>query len=416
MNSLILLVVFLVIITLIAVIPNLLTRFHIPAVVSIMIIGIIIGPHSIDLIGFINKQMGRGFPDAQLYMVLDAMGLLGLVFLMALAGMETDIRIIRNEKKAVASLSIMTFIIPAVTGYFVYAYFKPYDFIGKLLYASLFASHSVGIVFPIIRELKVVRTRFGIAVLASTIITDVASLILLAICVQLKRHSLTNDKILNSISIFDKLSVESFGGQYNFITTFMLVVFIFFIIVILILPPILDKIFIKTESTDDKRLTLFLLVVLIIVFLGELIGVSVVVGAFIAGMALVRVKSIHQNNRLLHKKLEGLGYGLLVPFLFLTIGMKTDVAILFSAKQSMAIVLFTVCGLIISKIISGWLALMFAGFNSKKGLCAGLMTVPQLSATLAAAAVGYELNIIEPVSLIRLSRFPYSQLYLSPLY
>jgi Kef-type K+ transport system membrane component KefB len=36
-----------------------------------------------------------------------------------------------------------------------------------------------------------------------------------------------------------------------------------------------------------------------------------------------------------------------------------------------------------------------SGFNNRQGLCAGLMTVPQLSATLAAAAVALSLNLLD---------------------
>ena len=36
-----------------------------------------------------------------------------------------------------------------------------------------------------------------------------------------------------------------------------------------------------------------------------------------------------------------------------------------------------------------------SGYSTAKGLCAGLMTVPQLSATLAAAAVGKDLGMLD---------------------
>jgi Kef-type K+ transport system membrane component KefB len=84
-----------------------------------------------------------------------------------------------------------------------------------------------------------------------------------------------------------------------------------------------------------------------------------------------------------------------VPFLFLTIGMKTNMSILLSAKENIEIVAFTVVALVSSKVISGWLSMYLAGFGHKKAFCAGLMTVPQLSATLAAATVGLELQIID---------------------
>lgn len=109
---------------------------------------------------------------------------------MALAGMEADFKLINSARKPVAALSILTFLLPAVAGYYVYSYFRPDDFPGKLLYASLFASHSVGIVFPVIRELKLTKTRFGASVLISTVVTDIASIILLAVSVQMKRQSL----------------------------------------------------------------------------------------------------------------------------------------------------------------------------------------------------------------------------------
>ncbi|MBU4127710.1 MAG: cation:proton antiporter, partial [Proteobacteria bacterium] len=168
MAGLTFLIVFLVLMALVAIVPQVLRRFHIPAVVAIMLVGIAIGPNALDLVRHLNHFLGRGYPTEQIYVVLDAMGLLGLVFLMALAGMEVNLRIMLVEKRAVAWLSLLTFAIPAAAGYAVYGFFEPADTIGKWVYASLFASHSVGIVFPLIRELKATRTRFGVTVLAST--------------------------------------------------------------------------------------------------------------------------------------------------------------------------------------------------------------------------------------------------------
>jgi len=384
---------FLLLIALTAIVPQILRRFHVPGVVSILLIGILIGPNGIDLIRKLNHFLGRGYPTDQLYLVVEAMGLLGLVFLMALAGMEVNLRILLSEKRVVGWLSLLTFSIPALAGYFVYSLFEPQDGIGKWVYASLFASHSVGIVFPIIRELKVMKTRFGVAVLASTVITDIASLILLAVCIQLKRHQIPS-RVAGSISIFDHIDPTVLGPW--FIVTFIAVVLAYIGLSLWLVPVAARTIFDRLHPHDDTRLTFFLMGVLVVVFLGELIGVSIIVGAFIAGMAVVRAPAFHDKGHILHKKIEGAGHGVLIPFLFLTIGMKTDMRILFSAWENSAIVLATVAGLVVSKVGSGWLAMWVSGFTHKKGLCAGLMTVPQLSATLAAAAVALELDMIRP--------------------
>lgn len=393
MEGLTFLIVFLMLMALVAVIPHLLRRWHIPAVVAIMLIGIAIGPNALDLISHLNYFLGRGYPTEQIYVVLEAIGLLGLIFLMALAGMEVNLRIIVAEKKAVGWLSLLTFAIPAAAGFAVYAFFEPRDAIGQWVYASLFASHSVGIVFPVIRELNVTRTRFGVAVLASTVITDVASLILFAICVQFKRHQLQAE-VSGSISIFDRLNPDVLGMWFPLI--FLLSILVFVTLSLWVLPKIARRILVRLHPDDDARITFFLAGLLAVVFVGELLGVSVIVSAFIAGMAMVDVPEFREHRGVLHRKLEGIGYGFVIPFLFLTIGMKTDLGILTAAWASGAIVVSTFLGLVISKVASGWLAMRLAGFSHKKGLCAGLMTVPQLSATLAAAAVALQLQMIDP--------------------
>ena len=391
MAGLTFLIVFLVLMALVAIVPKLLRRWHIPAVVAIMITGILIGPNSLDLIRHLNRFLGRGYPTEQIHVVLDALGLLGLIFLMALAGMEVDIRIIKVERRAVGWLSLLTFTIPAAAGFAVYAFFEPSDTIGKWVYASLFASHSVGIVFPVIRELKVTRTRFGVAVLASTVITDVASLVLLAICIQFKRHAIPG-RVAGSISVFDHIGPEVLGMLFPVI--FLLAIVAFIGLSLWLLPKATRMLFARLHPNDDARISFFLAGLIGIVFIGELIGISAIVSSFVAGMAMVGVPAFQEQGRMLHRKIEGIGYGFVVPFLFLTIGMRTDLRVLTSAWENAAIVGATVVGLLGSKVISGWLAMRLSGFGNKKGVCAGLMTVPQLSATLAAAAVALQLQMI----------------------
>jgi Kef-type K+ transport system membrane component KefB len=60
MTGLTFLVIFLLLMTLMAVIPQILKRFHIPTVVAMMLIGIVIGPNALDLIRILNHLLGRG--------------------------------------------------------------------------------------------------------------------------------------------------------------------------------------------------------------------------------------------------------------------------------------------------------------------------------------------------------------------
>ena len=118
---------------------------------------------------------------------------------------------------------------------------------------------------------------------------------------------------------------------------------------------------------------------------------SLIVSAFIAGLAL---SPILKEKATIFHKFEGIGYGFLIPFLFISIGMDTNLRVM-ADLGNLKIVLFTVGGLVCSKILSGWLAMRLTGFPNTQGLCAGLMTVPQLSATLAAAALGKTLGMLD---------------------
>ncbi|MBR6471695.1 MAG: cation:proton antiporter [Victivallales bacterium] len=397
MNSSAFLILFIIFIALITLVPLILRRFGIPVVIALLLVGMAVGPAGFNLVHHLAKLLSNINGDAALAethftTLIDELGSLGLVFLMALAGLEADFKLIKSARKPVAALSILTFAVPAATGFLVYHFFRPNDYAGKLLYASLFASHSVGIVFPVIRELGLSKTRFGAAVLISTVITDIASIILLAVAVQLRRTQLGMDLAKGGLSIFNSLDPKIFG--YWFLPLFLLVVLLFIGLAILIVNQLGRRMIKRLENNADLLVTFLLLTILATVLAGECIGINLIVSAFIAGLALSPLLHKEGIQAAVFYKFEGIGYGLLIPFLFISIGMATDFSAFVSANN-LQIILLTVLGLIASKLFSGWLSLRLTGFRNAEGLCAGFMTVPQLSATLAAAAIGKNLNILD---------------------
>lgn len=393
------LILFLILLACMALFPLIFRQIKIPEVITLMIIGMVIGPNGFDLVGHLSEKLvifgGNAEAIEQNAMTLiNSLGSLGLLFLMTLAGMEADFKALDSSRKPVVMLSILTFAIPAVSGFLVYKFFEADDLPGQLLYASLFASHSVGIVFPVIRQLNLTRTIFGVAVLISTVITDILSIILLAVSVQMKKVEVGGNVTHKTLSIFDYMDPATFGNA--FIWVFLFIVVVYFIAV-LYLTPKLGRLILKCMPNGEDSITwCFLFVILLTVMCGELLGINLVVGAFLAGLGLsqiVKMKSNHEGPTLF-QKLEGIGYGLLIPFLFLSIGMKTNFRVLFEASGNLTIVLLTVVGLVGSKVFSGWLALKLCNFRDAHGICAGVMTVPQLSATLAAAAIGKDLGML----------------------
>ena len=316
------LILFMILITLMAVMPLFLSRFKIPQVISLLIVGMVIGPNGLDLIGKLAPALSflGGNPkmiEENSFTLINSLGSLGLLFLMTLAGMEADFKLIRSSRRPVVALSVLTFLLPAISGFLVYGYFRAEDFPGKLLYASLFASHSVGIVFPIIRELKITKTIFGSAVLISTVITDVASIVLLAVSVQMKKVSVEAGGLQKSLSLFDYVDPSIFGSFFTVV--FLLIVLLYFCLVLYLVPKAGDLIFRVLNNGEDMIMTCFIFLILAVVLAGEFLGINLVVGAFLAGLGLSRLmNSQDQTASDAFHKFESIGYGFLIPFLFIS--------------------------------------------------------------------------------------------------
>ena len=408
MSQLTYLIAFLVLIALIAVVQTVARRFHVPSVVALMVAGIVIGPNCLDVLHGIAGWLQPGQTaeaSASLYHVVEALGFLGLVFLMALAGVETNLRLLANERKAVATLSVLTYLLPSVAGFFVYWLFAPAGcawVVPAIVYASLFASHDVGIVFPVLRELGLMRSRFGVTVLSATIVTDILSLVTLALCIQLHAMEAAAGGALaltKSLSILDRFDLSWLGVWFT--PCFLAMIALFLAAVMAVVPLLWRVVERVVPHADETKPTFFVLVVLLMVLLGEMLGINLIVSAFVTGIAVARTPGFRNPSDGVHSKLEAIGFGLVIPFLFLCFGFEADLkAFLGMAGGGVDVVRgwllagATVVGLVASKVLSGWLALRATGFDGRQAFCAGLMTVPQLSATVAAALIATNLGIL----------------------
>lgn len=398
------LVLFLAVTAIMAVVPFLLKKVGFPSVISLLIVGMFIGDTGIgwNLIPILAKATAfLGPPGAavetartttELFTTfIDKLGSLGLMFLMALAGMEADFQLLRTCRRPVGWLSALTFFVPAFGGFFLYRAYFPDQIAGQILYASLFASHSVGIVFPVIRELKLGKTRFGASVLIATVITDIASILLLAVAVQLFRQTEGSAHMVLSgtLSLLDA-NADLLGN--GFMPVFIGIVLAYLGVTVFVVNRA-GRWFVRhLAPSEDLMITLMLVVILVAALVGELFGINFIVGSFIAGLGLSRV--VQAQGMLLFRRFESIGYGFLIPFLFVSIGMGTDFRV-FANPGSFEITLFTILVLVCTKLFSGMAAMGISGFRTRACLAAGLMTVPQLSATLTAAAIGKSLGILD---------------------
>ena len=116
------LILFLILIGLMTIIPLFLRKFKIPDVIALLLVGMLIGPNGFDLLGRLTPLLSflgtkSDVVEAHSLTLINSLGSLGLLFLMTLAGMEADFKLIRNSRRPVIALSVLTFLIPSVSGY-----------------------------------------------------------------------------------------------------------------------------------------------------------------------------------------------------------------------------------------------------------------------------------------------------------
>ena len=158
--------VFAVILFIILLSPLLLRKIRIPGIIGLIISGVIVGPHGLNLI--------------ERNSAIELFSTIGLLYIMFMAGLELDLnRFMRNRYKSIL-FGFFTFAIPFVIGFPVAYYYLDYDLTASLLIAGMFSTHTL-VAYPIVTRLGIARTEAIAITVGGTIFTDTAVLILLAV-------------------------------------------------------------------------------------------------------------------------------------------------------------------------------------------------------------------------------------------
>jgi Kef-type K+ transport system membrane component KefB len=344
-------IVFAVILTISLIVPELLKDMKMIIVPFYIVGGILIGPD------------GYGLETNEALIFLGDIGILFLVFI---AGLEIKEYGKIDWKKPIhlSSISAATCFIFGAS----IAHLWGYDVITSLLMGTILMSSSVGTIIPMVTSSTHLREKFSDFLIPAIVIMDASSLFMLSIILQ-----------------WDPDNPQAF-------ILFLVGAFILILLIIKVVPRLSKRFFsrdsVKPRETDLKFILLMLIVS---VAIGELIHLHGIIIAFLVGAVLGH----HIPNEKTHEKLHGFGYGFFIPIFFVVLGMSMDISFLFRGTDGLALVVAITLTLIISKVIGALLFSKWKGMKLKEGMVLGVTLWPQLSATMAAAAVGFEAKIID---------------------
>jgi Kef-type K+ transport system membrane component KefB len=335
--------------------PILLKKINIPGIIGLIISGVIIGPHGLNILA---KNSA-----------VDLFSTIGLLYIMFIAGLELDMNEFKANRNKSLLFGFFTFILPLSIGFPVCFYLLQYDFNASFLTASMFATHTL-VAYPIVSKLGIAKNQAVAITVGGTILTDTAVLIILAVIMGSAQGSLNQ-------AFWIKLTVS---------------LAIFSAIMFLVIPRIAKWFFKKLESEKHAHYIFVLSVVFFAAFLAEVAGVEPIIGAFVAGLAL---NPLIPHSSALMNRIEFIGNSLFIPFFLISVGMLVDVSVILSGP----IALIVAGTLSIVAIFGKWIAAFFTQIvfkytKTERQLIFGLSSA-HAAATLAVILVGFKAKILD---------------------
>jgi Kef-type K+ transport system membrane component KefB len=344
------------------------TRFGQPKVIGYIVIGIIIGPSVLKIIEVKNEtfdvvNVGEVLVEDPV-MILAQLGALVLLFMI---GLECDLKEVYTRKSIMIALGGV--IIPWVAGFgtaLLFGFSAEAVFIGATLVAT-----SVAVTASVISELGLIGTPVAYAIVGAAVVDDILGMVVLGI-----------SKGLSSGQ------VDAFG------IGFLIVGAVLFVTVgAYVGSRFLAKLVFDVQVSGYRRkmpmsgFILVLAIVFLYSFVAELIQISGIVGAFVAGTAFSG-SALRDSFRKGTQYLEAL----FVPLFFVTLGTSV-VAGSLSENILFAIILTAVA--FASKIAGCAIPAKYAGMSKWDAISVGVGMTPRLEIAFIIAYYGLTSGIIE---------------------
>jgi len=334
---------------LIVILPKLAERAGLPGVFGLLVGGILLGP---NILGLVNPQG----------VAMSLFSELGKLLLMFFAGFEVNLLQVQKEGKRTSGFGLLTFALPLVIGAGV-GLLLDYSLNSAILIGSLMASHTL-LGLPVIKKLDLMKNNPVIVTIGATIITDILSMLVLAICIM--------------------IHVTGFSSAH--LITALIELAIYVPLVVFGLSWAAKKIFYVVQL-EEYRLGILILMICVAALLAQAIELEGIVGAFLAGIAVNR--ALGEDRKTGHS-LEVISQTLFIPVFFLATGFLVNFKIFIDTlvNNSLMVVL-VVGGLFLAKYLAARVAGIIYHFNKTESLLMWSLSIPQVAATLAATIVAY---------------------------
>lgn len=327
-------------------------RFGLPAVFGELLLGLVLGP---SLLGILS-------PNATFQLLAN----IGVILLMFMAGLETDIVAMKEAGKASTLTAIGGVVLPLAAGLLIGQAFG-LEWHHALFLGAVLTATSVSISAQTLRELGRLRSREGSTILGAAIIDDVLGVLVFALVMSLSGGAsilLTIGKML----LF--FPIAWFVGDK--------------------LVPVLVRWEYRLHHRE-ANLAMLLGLLLVYAWSAEALGsVAAITGAYLLGIVVAR--HAHESH-IVHVGTASLGYGFFIPVFFINIGLQANAAGLMAAPL---LTVALVCVAIATKVVGGGVGAWLGGFKGREPLQIGIGMISRGEVALVIAGAGLANGLVTP--------------------
>lgn len=339
-------------------------KFKQPPVVGMLFLGIVLGP---TFLHFIE-------PEA----VINWIAQIGVLFLLFEAGLETNIKKIKEESRQAVLPAVGGIILPFALG-FLLTYFISHNLSQSLIVGVIFTATSVSVSVMTLIDLGKLKSLEGRCIVNAAIIDDIVGILLLTFIIGLTAGS-TGENSGIALSI-----VKIIG--------FFIISFIFGLF---ILQPFFLNL--KKILLDNVVVSLAIAVVLLYSWFAEKAGLAAITGAFFAGLFLGQTHHKHA----VQTGITSIGKSFFVDVFFVSIGLQFN---LFEIDAHPVYVIVFILLAIVGKMIGCGLGARLTNFDITRSFRVGVGMIPRgevalIIANMALAKGIISINIISATILL----------------
>jgi Kef-type K+ transport system membrane component KefB len=333
-------------------------RVRLPAVIVEIVAGIVIGP---SVLGLVEADD-----------TVAVIALMGLTFVLFLAGLEIDFARLRGPVVRLTGLGFaLSFGVAVVVSLGLSAAGLVET---PLLVAIILCATSLGVLVPVLKDAGEIASTFGQLIIAAASIADFGAIILLTLF---------------------------FSGEGGTGSTLLLLGALFALAAVVLVvvrgaersARIRADLLRLQDTTAQIRVRAALALFVGFAAIAQHLGLEAILGAFVAGaiISLVDADEVmtHPDFR---RKLEAIGFGFFIPVFFVTSGVRFDLDALTASASNLAMVPVFLAALL---VVRGVPAVVYRRvLDGPHTAIAGIMQATSLPFIVAATAIGTDLGLI----------------------